>query len=145
MKINHALIICTDLEAMSRFWVDIIGLEIGERPPFPFKGVWLHSEGTPFIHLAEQKNATYGNCSIAHLAFEGADYQALLSRLKQFNYDYVEKDVPLSGDRQVFIQGPDAVTVEMMFPLDSLTKGDNNIQSAYQQGENLSFLGGKTT
>ena len=152
MKINHALILSSDLKAMKHFWVDIIGLEVGERPPFPFKGLWLYSDGTPFVHLAEQRNLSLGHSSIAHIAFEGADYKALLSRLKQFEYTYTMKDVPLSGDRQIFIQGPDGVTVEMLFPLNEMAqiaktsrkdkKVTTNKEHAYEAGEDFHYLGG---
>jgi len=142
MKINHALIISSDLEAMKNFWVDIIGLEEGERPPFPFKGYWLYSEGTPFIHLAEQKNAIFDQSAVAHIAFEGADYLDLLARLKQFNYPYTSKVVPLSGEQQVFIQGPDGVTVEMLFPHNKKAEKTSS-KETYQAGENYHYLGGK--
>ncbi|RUM94963.1 MAG: lactoylglutathione lyase [Thiothrix sp.] len=122
MKLNHILVITTDLKMMKDFWTQVIGLQPGDRPPFPFKGLWLYSEGTPFVHVAEQKDASFGHGSIAHLAFEGADYGGLLSRLKQSNHAYTEKDVSLSGDRQVFIAGPDGLTVEMMFPLSEIQK-----------------------
>ncbi len=117
MKINHNLILTTDLDAMSRFWTDAIGLSIGDRPPFPFKGLWFYSEGKPLIHVAEQKHINLDNGVISHLALEGADYNDLISNLIKTNYRYSEKDVPLSGERQVFVPGPDGLIVEMLFPL----------------------------
>jgi len=142
MKINHILVLTSDLKAMQKFWTKVIGLEVGKRPPFPFDGLWLYSDGTPFVHVAEQKGASFGHGSIAHLAFEGANYTDLMLRLKQSKHSYTEKDVPLSGERQVFIAGPDGVTVEMMFPLDQMKVNENNTQS-YTDNEDLDFLGGK--
>jgi lactoylglutathione lyase len=141
MKINHVLILTSDLKTMESFWIKVIGLEVGERPPFPFDGLWLYSDGIPFVHVAEQKDARFGHGSIAHLAFDGADYEALMLRLKQSQHPYTEKDVRLSNDRQVFIAGPDGVTVEMMFPLDEMrsTLETHN----YTNNEDLNFLGGK--
>ncbi len=142
MKLNHVLILTSDLKSMENFWKKVIGLEIGKRPPFPFDGLWLYSDGTPFVHIAEQKGTTFGHGSITHLAFEGGNYEDLMIRLKQSQLPYTEKDVPLSNDRQVFIAGPDGVTVEMMFPLDELkTSGEIDKQS-YTENENLNFLGG---
>jgi lactoylglutathione lyase len=142
MKLNHVLVLTNNLKAMESFWTKVIGLEVGERPPFPFNGLWLYSDGTPFVHIAEQKGASFGHGSIAHLAFEGGNYEDLMIRLKQSQLPYTEKDVPLSNDRQVFITGPDGVTVEMMFPLDELkTSGEIDKQS-YIENENLNFLGG---
>ncbi len=117
MKINHNLVLTTDLEAMNIFWTEAIGLTLGDRPPFPFKGAWFYSEGKPLIHVAEQKNIAVSGGAIAHLALEGGDYSTLITTLKNLNYNYTEKDVPLSGERQVFVAGPDGLIVEMMFPL----------------------------
>lgn len=118
MKLNHNLILTTDLEVMSRFWTDAIGLTIGDRPPFSFKGLWFYSEGKPFIHVAIKKHINQDNGPINHVAIEGADYETLITSLKKHKYHYNEKDVPLSGERQVFIAGPDGLNVEMLFPLD---------------------------
>ena len=139
MKLNHVLVLTSDLKIMENFWTNVIGLEVGERPPFPFDGLWLYSDGTPLVHVAELKSASFGNNSIAHVAFDGADYNQLMLRLEQLGHPYTEKDVPLSGDRQVFIAGPDSVTVEMMFPLNEMeTTHDTN---SYTNNEDLDFLG----
>ncbi|MCF6189773.1 MAG: hypothetical protein L3J51_04785 [Cocleimonas sp.] len=117
MKLNHNLILTTDLDAMNTFWTEAIGLTAGDRPPFPFKGAWFYSEGKPLIHVAEQKNIDPSGGAIAHLALEGGNYNTLITTLKKLNYSYTEKDVPISGERQVFVSGPDGLVVEMMFPL----------------------------
>jgi len=141
MKLNHILVLTSDLKSMENFWTKVIGLSVGERPPFPFDGLWLYSDDTPFVHVAEQRNAPFGHGSIAHLAFEGADYNRLMLRLKQSQHPYTEKDVPLSGERQVFISGPDGVTVEMMFSLDKMSARLKT--HSYTNNEDLDFLGGK--
>ncbi len=117
MKLNHNLVLTTDLEGMNYFWTKAIGLTRGDRPPFPFKGEWFYSEGKPLIHVAEQANLNPNGGAIAHIALEGGDYQTLISTLKKLGFNYSEKDVPLSGERQVFVAGPDGLIVEMLFPL----------------------------
>jgi len=144
MKLNHILVLTTDLVAMEIFWTRLIGLQLGERPPFPFKGLWLYSEDKPLVHVAEQHRAAFGNGSIAHVALEGADYAGLLAHLDQYHHPYTEKEVPLSGDRQVFITGPDRLTVEMMFPLTAEQTYDPDSQHhSYESNENLKYLGDK--
>ena len=118
MKLNHVLVRASDLDATNRFFSEIIGLDKGERPPFPFKGAWFYSEGSPLVHVAEDHEANLGTGGpMAHLAFEGANYDTLIRRLKTAQTQYSEKDVPLSGERQIFVCGPDGLTVEMLFPL----------------------------
>lgn len=144
MKLNHVLVLTTNLKAMECFWTKLIGLQVGERPPFPFNGIWIYSDDRPLIHIAEQATSAFGNGAIAHVALEGADYKALLERLGKSTYAYTEKVVPLSGELQVFIVGPDGLIVEMLFPLNkqqNLT--ENKQQLAYKTNEHLEFLGGK--
>lgn len=144
MKLNHVLVLTTNLKAMECFWTKLIGLQVGERPPFPFNGIWIYSDDRPLIHIAEQATSAFGNGVIAHVALEGADYKALLERLGKSTYAYTEKVVPLSGELQVFIVGPDGLIVEMLFPLNkqqNLT--ENKQQLAYKTNEHLEFLGGK--
>ncbi len=144
MKLNHVLVLTTDLKKMKFFWTELIGLRVGERPPFPFNGLWLYSGEQPLVHIAEQPYSALGDGSIAHVALEGAHYNVLLERLNKSMYTYTEKVVPQSRERQVFITGPDSLTVEMLFPLDEDHILEENTQhSAYQINENRDFLGGK--
>lgn len=115
MHINHVLVRTTDLDAMTAFWTEMIGLEVGYRPPFQSRGAWLYSDGQPLIHLIEVQQVN-GNGSFDHVALEGGDYLALRSRLLQRGADFRETTVPASGDRQLFVAGPDRLQVELLFP-----------------------------
>ena len=142
MNINHVLVLTTDLRAMECFWTELIGLHEGNRPSFPFNGLWLYSDNNPLIHISEQPYSAFGNGSIAHVALEGANYNALLKRLNNSAYSYTEKVLPISNERQLFIIGPDALTVEMLFPLDKLQDLTEKKQTlVYETNENFDFLG----
>ncbi|GAB5451139.1 MAG: hypothetical protein Hals2KO_14670 [Halioglobus sp.] len=119
MKLNHVLVRSSDLDASERFFTEVIGLDAGDRPPFPFRGAWFYSEGQPLAHVVEDRSGPLADRGpLAHVAFQGADYEELIGRLIARQVPYSEKDVPLSRERQVFVEGPDGLTVEMMFPLD---------------------------
>ena len=115
MRLNHLLVVTDDLQAMLRFFVQVIGLEEGRRPPFPFPGHWLYSEGTALIHLA-QASVEPGDrrresaVVIDHLAIEGADLAVIRDRLRALR-------VPVEGHLQIFVPGPEGVKVEFLFPL----------------------------
>ena len=49
--LNHYTIRPADLERTKAFYADLLGLEVGERPPLPFPGYWLYSGGAPTVHL----------------------------------------------------------------------------------------------
>ncbi|KGJ94111.1 VOC family protein [Colwellia psychrerythraea] len=144
MNINHVLVLTTDLRAMECFWVELIGLDEGKRPPFPFNGLWLYSDGNPLVHIAEQPFSAFGNGSIAHVALEGANYNALMKRLSNSAYSHTEKILPISNERQLFIIGPNGLTVEMLFPLTKSSELSEQKQTlVYETNEKFDFLGGK--
>ncbi|MGB1311625.1 MAG: VOC family protein [Leucothrix sp.] len=116
MKINHVLIISSDLEKTNRFWTQVIGLELGDRPPFRFEGAWLYSEGKPIIHVVPGEVDASANGAIDHIALEGSNYDVLIASLRQHGVEYREIDVPLTGEHQVFVMAPDGVKVEILFP-----------------------------
>ena len=48
----------TDLTTMNRlgkFYIDIVGLKDGYRPPYESKGYWLYSGKKDVLHLAVKK------------------------------------------------------------------------------------------
>ncbi len=132
MKINHVLVRASNLETMNRFLVDAIGLEVGERPPFPFTGSWFYSDGKPIVHVIHDDSvgnaAGNANGAIDHVALEGADYDTLLAALLKYDINYAERIVPQSGENQVFVSGPDGLKVEMLFPagINKTQSGENN-------------------
>lgn len=128
MKINHVLVRARDLEAMNQFLVDAIGLEVGERPQFPFTGSWLYSEGKPVVHVIHDDAAGNANGAVDHVAFEGADYDTLLAALLKYDINYAERIVPQSGEHQVFVSGPNGLKVEMLLPagINKTQSGENN-------------------
>ena len=73
MKLNHILVLTADLSAMKYFWTKIVGLHVGDRPPFPFKGVWIYSDEKPLIHIAERATSEFGNGAERQVFIVGPD------------------------------------------------------------------------
>lgn len=132
--INHFLIRTSDLIGMVQFFENSIGLYQGDRPAFGFPGAWLYSDKKPIIHLSENsssdkmaikeqadylgssKNSThFGTGIIDHIAFSGMDYSDLKDRLKQYKIKYFERSIPLTGEHQVFVDGPEGLRIEIQF------------------------------
>ena len=40
--LDHFNVVTSDLEASRRFYVRVLGLREGARPPFDFPGAWLY-------------------------------------------------------------------------------------------------------
>lgn len=132
MQLNHALLLVSDLDEMSQFLIQTLGLKEGLRPPFGFAGVWLYDElNVPCIHIAGRNDIPPGqslylghddkHCSISslptvdHLAFTSNDYQELKGRLLMYNVPFVEREIPEANEHQVFITGPDGLKIEILF------------------------------
>lgn len=129
MRINHLLILANDMPAMYDFFIDVIGLEDGTRPPFPFPGHWLYSDGEPLIHLAQRDGdagrvaylgvahgTDAGTGVIDHLALIGADYPTFVARLKRLGAAHSVRHIPAERQVQIFVPGPEGVKIEMLFP-----------------------------
>ena len=50
---DHVTLICADLEATRRFYVDLIGMKEVGRPAFKFPGLWFELAGV-LIHATQQ-------------------------------------------------------------------------------------------
>jgi catechol 2,3-dioxygenase-like lactoylglutathione lyase family enzyme len=122
MHLDHVLIAADDLESIRAFFVDIAGLKIGPRPPFGVEGYWLYLDGRPVVHLVRLSAPTGGSVEapssrIDHLAFRVSDqgaWKGLIARLTANRFPYQTADVPLTGERQAFVQLTPTVTVEFV-------------------------------
>ena len=82
--LEHYTIRCASLERTRDFYRDIIGLTVGDRPNFPFKGYWLYLGGVPIVHLvdaaeSEMRDGAHGKgdtAALDHIAFRGLDLAA---------------------------------------------------------------------
>jgi catechol 2,3-dioxygenase-like lactoylglutathione lyase family enzyme len=123
MYLDHATIVTPDLEDVRRFFVDIVGLSVGTRPPFAVDGYWLCADGRPVIHLIEATlpgGAGRVVPRIDHIAFRidiAAEWRALTERLRAADVPFQLAEVPLSGERQLFVALGAGVVVEFVTAL----------------------------
>lgn len=106
------------LQPVRDFYVELLGLEEGERPPFTFPGHWLYLGGRPVIHLAGREGhaASADTGGIDHIAFSASDLASIRGRLDRHGVAYDEQAVPLIGLHQLFVTDPAGIKVELNFP-----------------------------
>ena len=127
-SLDHILLLADDLEATKDFYVDVIGLAVGEQPDFRFPGYWLYAGSRACIHLAGRR-ATGGDASasdthgsrgstgpIDHIAFAVDDCDAARADLDRRGIAYTHQKVPGAPLQQLFITDPNGVAVELNFP-----------------------------
>ena len=128
---EHVLILADDVDKTKDFYVDILGLNIGYRPDFPFKGYWLYLDENPkaaCIHLAMRKQDTgqdyyigkkddvkSGSGAIDHVAFNADDIEAMKAKLEKISIEYTHRKIPGFPLEQLFIMDPDGVKVELNY------------------------------
>ena len=131
-SLDHCAIRTTKLQETRDFFVDILGLEDGERPDFPFPDAWLYTDSTAVIHLIGvdpddpsglqryvggeiSTEALQGSGAFDHIAFRANDPSVLTERLKQADYEYRERQVPNMNLFQIFVEDPNGITIELNY------------------------------
>ena len=127
-NLNHVLVLANDLEETRDFYVDVLGLEDGYRPPFPFAGHWIYLGGRAVVHVAENRSYLYtrdqgrdGSAdadtgSIDHIAFEATGLREMIATLEKRGIDARHRRVPDLDLHQVFVRDPNGVLIELNYP-----------------------------
>jgi catechol 2,3-dioxygenase-like lactoylglutathione lyase family enzyme len=121
-RLEHALVITDDLEGTRAFYCDVLGFQAGERPQLAFPGYWLYLDGVCCLHVAERAAyeahaADVGLLPVAgaidHLAFSAGEHDELVARFDAAGVRAVTNDVPAAGIRQLFLEDPNGVRIEL--------------------------------
>jgi catechol 2,3-dioxygenase-like lactoylglutathione lyase family enzyme len=126
-KLEHLLVLTDDVDGTRDFYCDALGLRPGQRPPLEFPGYWLYLDGVPCVHVAEREAYTAhsravgieaspeadGTGAVDHLAFNGTDYDEVVSRLERYGVEVARNEVPGIGMRQLFLTDPNGVKIEI--------------------------------
>ncbi len=131
MKItfDHISIRAKDVEEMKNFLINLLGLEVGFRPDFPFLGYWLYSKDVEkaLIHIYNEEASFYkkdlinenfkeisnGKNIVNHVCFYSDNYEEIMTRLKKYKLDYSINLVPDCPIEQIFIKAPEDLILEI--------------------------------
>ena len=122
--LNHYTIRPVDLERTKEFYEDVLGLQVGYRPPLSFPGYWLYVGDNPTVHLigpraddAHSKHREAGPTGLLdHIAFTCTGLAEMKARLAQRGIKHEERVIPRDRQTQLFILDPDGVAVELNYP-----------------------------
>ena len=130
--LDHCSIRTVLLKESRAFYIDVLGMDEGERPDFPFPGHWLYVDGRTVVHLVGvdpddpsglvgylggdiDPEALDGSGSFDHMAFRATDAPAMIERLKTHKVPYRERQVPNMDLYQLFLEDPNGITVELNY------------------------------
>lgn len=113
--LDHVNISTAKLAETRAFFVDILGLTEGWRPPFDFAGHWLYAGEKDVVHLAERAEAPRPSrgSALDHFAFRIDDFEATRARLDAAGIPYRELASPAGGIRQFFIADVNEAVIEL--------------------------------
>ena len=107
------------LEKLRAFYVDVVGLKVGARPPFAFHGYWLYVADQAVLHLVDDAAAPAEGEPRAgtfdHVAFTCQDLAGFEVRLQQLGVPYRRARVPGRAQVQLFVADPAGNGVEFNF------------------------------
>jgi catechol 2,3-dioxygenase-like lactoylglutathione lyase family enzyme len=112
---NHFNVLTDDVEATRRFYIDIVGLTEGDRPPLGFPGAWLYAGGQPILHVSKAKLARERAGVIDHMAFSATDLKGTVARLKESGVEFVLRQQAGTRIWQIFCHDPMGAKVELDF------------------------------
>ena len=126
MSLNHYTINARDLEATKKFYIDVVGLAVGDRPPLDFPGYWLYCGGVPTVHLVgprpenepipTQRAIRRRPARLDHIAFSCEGLKDMKANLAQHHIKFDERVLPRLNMTQLFYYDPDGIAVECNFP-----------------------------
>ena len=114
--LDHINIRTSDLDRLCKFYVGVLGMELGDRPSFDMPGAWIYAGGHPVLHVGVADKAARGNTQpVDHYALNAHGRKAIERRLKKAKISYDVADVPGRAMKQIFVKDPDGVSVELNF------------------------------
>jgi catechol-2,3-dioxygenase len=108
------------LDELRHFYVEVVGLTSGPRPPLKSFGYWLYAGNQAVLHLSQAgededhpKNVV---STFDHVAFTCTDLAAAADRLRAHQVPYTIDAVPLTGAEQLFFSDPAGNGIELNRP-----------------------------
>jgi len=107
------------LDALRDFYVDVVGLTPGPRPPLRSYGYWLYAGGRDVLHLSEtspgESRVPGRSHTYDHVALACDDVAGTEAHLRAHGIAFRRAEVPLTGQVQFFFEDPAGNGVELNF------------------------------
>jgi catechol 2,3-dioxygenase-like lactoylglutathione lyase family enzyme len=107
------------LDALCRFYCEVVGLRRGDRPPFTNYGHWLYAGDRAVLHLSETRDGEIRSAeaknTFDHAAFDCTGRDEVEQHLARHGIRYRTAHVPQTGVVQLFFSDPAGNGVELNF------------------------------
>src|SRR5258708_38699115 len=79
---NHFTVLSDDLDVTRKFYCDLLGFEVGDRPNFQFPGYWLWVGDQPILHVIHRNQLHEHRAGVIdHMAFTATDLPGTAAKL----------------------------------------------------------------
>ena len=115
--VNHFTVLSEDVDAHGKFYIDLLGLTEGYRPPLSFPGIWLYAGDQPVLHVITGRPLPEQRAGVLdHMAFSATGLPATAAKLKARGIKYdLRKQAGEVGVWQLFCFDPNGAKVELDF------------------------------
>jgi len=107
------------IETLKDFYINIVGLKLGHRPPFKSKGYWLYAKEKDVLHLSSSKdnikNLIDVSSTLDHVSFSAIDKIFFITVLQKNNIIFKERFIPEIEIEQLFFKDPAGNGIELIF------------------------------
>jgi catechol 2,3-dioxygenase-like lactoylglutathione lyase family enzyme len=124
-QLFHTAIKTADLDATVRFYTEVLGMVLADRPPIGFPGAWLQpaqAGADAIFHLyagdaAQEPDGSVqtGSAAIDHVSVVCQGYTRFKAQFERFGLPYRENLVPATPLWQLFVYDPNGVQLELTF------------------------------
>ncbi len=113
---NHFTVLTDNIDATRNFYVGILGLKEGYRPPLGFPGTWLYAGSQPVLHVVAGRPLPANPAGVLdHMAFSASGLADVKQRFDARGTDYQLRRQAGSGTWQLFCHDPNGAKVELDF------------------------------
>lgn len=113
---NHFTVLTSDLTRCKSFYMGVLGLSEGYRPPLAFPGAWLYCGSQAVLHvIAGRALPAEAQGVIDHMAFTAVNLQSTVDTLKKAAISYELRRQKGPETWQLFCYDPDGARVELDF------------------------------
>ena len=114
--LDHVNVRTAEVQAMREWYVRVLNMIDGERPPFPFPGAWLYIGGHPCVHLVGlDKEPANTDPKLEHFAFSATGLKEFQTKLDKLGEKYDVRVVPGLGIVQFNVWDPDGNHIHVDF------------------------------
>jgi catechol-2,3-dioxygenase len=107
------------LEQVRAFYCDVIGLVVGDRPPFDTAGYWLYAGDSAVLHLslasADEQLVTNVATTLNHIALACTGRAEMERKLVEVGVRFRTARVPATNVAQLFFEDPAGNGIELSF------------------------------